>query len=223
MFCLYNVLFTSNILVLCSNHNAGFVLSTILLRTRFASYCLSFSFFFCIISCFLFLGGVHVSPMPYLHILNFNDLIIIIQLMLTEVKPRIYLRKIHVNANLLLRKFSRCSVEVKCYLFKTYCSNLYCAPMWFDCTKTALKKLKVAYNNSLRRFMGLPWRNSASEMFVNLNIRSFDELLRMFVFGFRSRIINSNNLLISSIYNSTCRIYSSMWTWWDNLLYIFNS
>ena len=89
------------------------------------------------------------------------------------------MRKIHVNANLLLRKFSRCSVEVKCYLFKTYCSNLYCAPMWFDCTKTALKKLKVAYNNSLRRFMGLPWRNSASEMFVNLNIRSFDELLRI--------------------------------------------
>ena len=39
--------------------------------------------------------------------------------------------------------------------------------MWFDCTKTALKKLKVAYNNSLRRFMRLPLRNSASEMFVN--------------------------------------------------------
>ena len=128
------------------------------------------------------------------------------------------MRKIHVNANLLLRKFSRCSVEVKCYLFKTYCSNLYCTPMWFDCTKTALKN-----NNSLRRFMGLPWCNSASEMFVNLNIRSFDELLRMFVLGFRPRIINSNNLLISSIYNSTFRIYSSMWTWWDNLLYIFNS
>ena len=70
--------------------------------------------------------------------------------------------------------------------------------MWFDCTKTAVKKLKVAYNNSLRRFMGLPWRNSASEVFVNLDIGSFDELLRMFVFGFRSRVINSN-LLISSI------------------------
>ena len=25
--------------------------------------------------------------------------------------------------------------------------------MWFDCTKTALKKLKVAYNNSLRRIL----------------------------------------------------------------------
>ena len=49
--------------------------------------------------------------------------------------------------------------------------------MWFNCTKTALKKLNVAYNNSLRRFMGLPWHNSASEMFVNLNIKSFGEML----------------------------------------------
>ena len=27
--------------------------------------------------------------------------------------------------------------------------------------------------------MRLPWRNIASEMFVNLNIRSFDEMLRV--------------------------------------------
>ena len=86
------------------------------------------------------------------------------------------MRKIYANTNLFLRKFSKCSVDVKCYLFKTYCSNLYCASMWFDCTKTALKKLKVAYNNSLRHFMILPWRNSASEMFANLGIPSFDVL-----------------------------------------------
>ena len=86
----------------------------------------------------------------------------------------------YANANLLLRKFSKCSVNVKCYLFKTYCSNLYCAPMWFDCTKTALIKLKVAYNNSLSQFMGWPWHNSASEMFVNFNIKSFCELLQVF-------------------------------------------
>ena len=85
--------------------------------------------------------------------------------------------------------------------------------MWFDCTKTALKKLKVASNNSLRRFMILPWRKSASELFANLGIPSFDELLNIFVFGFRSRIIISNNLFISSIYNSTCGIYLYMWTW----------
>ena len=68
------------------------------------------------------------------------------------------MRKMYANDNLLLRKYSKCSVNGKCYLFKTHCSNLYCVPMWFDCTKTALIKLKVAYNNSLRRFMGLPCR-----------------------------------------------------------------
>ena len=46
--------------------------------------------------------------------------------------------------NFVIRKLSRYSVNVKCYLFKTYCSNLYCAPMWFDCTKTVLTNLKVA-------------------------------------------------------------------------------
>ena len=125
------------------------------------------------------------------------------------------MRKIYANANLLLRKFSSCSVSVKCHLFKTYC-----APMWFDCTKTALKKLKIAYNNSFRRFMRLPWRNSASEMFVNLNIYSFDEMLRIFTFGFMSRVSVSNNQFISSIYNSPCRLYTNIWTWWDNLLHI---
>ena len=56
---------------------------------------------------------------------------------------------IYGNSNLPLRKFSSCSVSVKCYLFKTYCSTVHYAPMWFDCTKTGLKKLKVAYNNHL--------------------------------------------------------------------------
>ena len=48
--------------------------------------------------------------------------------------------------------------------------------------------------------------------------------------GDRTKVIQplahtySNNLLImiSNIYKSTCRIYSNMWTWWDNLPYIFN-
>ena len=56
--------------------------------------------------------------------------------------------------------------------------------MWFGCTKTALNKLKVASKNRLRRVMILQWRNSASEMFANLSIPSFDELLRTFFFDF---------------------------------------
>ena len=42
------------------------------------------------------------------------------------------MRKCYANANMLLRKFVMCSPDVKCYLFKTYCCNLYCAPFWYD-------------------------------------------------------------------------------------------
>ena len=59
--------------------------------------------------------------------------------------------------------------------------------MWFDSTKSAMKKLKVAYNNSL----SLPTYNSASEMFAVLNIPSFGELLRKFAFSLMTRIASS--------------------------------
>ena len=76
-----------------------------------------------------------------------------------------------------------------------------CALMWADCTKAALKQLKFAYNNSLQRFMFLPWRNSATEMLVNLGIHAFDEMLRIFVFGIRSRVSTSHNQLLCNLWS----------------------
>ena len=56
-----------------------------------------------------------------------------------------------------------------------------CSAMWFDSTKSAMKKLKVAYNNySLRRLLSLPTYNSTSEVFAVLNIPSLGELLTFF-------------------------------------------
>ena len=42
--------------------------------------------------------------------------------------------------------------------------------------------VKNTYNNSLRRLLGLPSHNSASDMFVNLNSPSFGELLRKYMY-----------------------------------------
>ena len=55
------------------------------------------------------------------------------------------------------------------------------------------QQLKIAYNNSLRRLLGLPKYNSASEMFVNFGILSFGELLRKFVFSLKTRNSVSHN------------------------------
>ena len=40
-----------------------------------------------------------------------------------------------------------------------------------------LKTLRIAYNNSLRKLLGIPKYNSASEMFVCLNIPSLMSFL----------------------------------------------
>ena len=42
--------------------------------------------------------------------------------------------------------------------------------MWYNGTVIAARKLRIAYNISLRRLFGIPKYNSASEMFVQLNI-----------------------------------------------------
>ena len=120
------------------------------------------------------------------------------------------MRKCYANANMLLRKFTKCSLDIKWYLFKTYCCNLYCTPFWYDSTKAALKNLKVAYNNSLRRLLGLLSHNSASGMFVNLNIPSSGELLRKYVYRFRNRLESSENSIIRGIYLSQFLLQSGI-------------
>ena len=71
-----------------------------------------------------------------------------------------------------------------------------------------MKNLKIAYNNSLRRLLGLPSHNSASGMFVNLNIPSFGELLRKYVYSFRNRLETRDNIIIHGIYLS--QFYSNL-------------
>ena len=126
------------------------------------------------------------------------------------------MRKCYANVNMLLRNFVKCSPDVKCYLFKTYCCNLYCASFWYDSTKAAMKNLKVAYNNSV--YVGLPSHNSASGMFVNLNIPSFGELLRKYVYSFRNRLESSENSIIRGIYLSQFLLQSGIWVWWRDML-----
>ena len=51
-------------------------------------------------------------------------------------------RKFYAQANMLLRNFRHCSVDVKCMLFRSYCTNMYCCPLWFNSTSGSIKKLK---------------------------------------------------------------------------------
>ena len=105
------------------------------------------------------------------------------------------MRKFYANINILSRIFSKCSPDVKRMLLKSFCSNMYCFTMWYNCTVNAMRKLRISYNNSLRRLLNIPKHNNASEMFV----KSFGELIRSHIHSFMNRLQCSKDLLLSSI------------------------
>ena len=62
-------------------------------------------------------------------------------------------RKFYAQANMLLRNFRYCSDDVQCMLFRSFCTNMYCCPLWFNSTSSGIKKLKASYNGVLRRLL----------------------------------------------------------------------
>ena len=129
------------------------------------------------------------------------------------------LRAFYAKCNYLIRNHSLCSPEVKCKLFSAFCSNMYCGHIWSFYKKASISKITVAYNNSFRRLMGLIKSCSASGMFVNNKVLSFGEMWRKCINGFKNRLSNSTNNVISCILD--CAIYnsSSVWRNWYTILY----
>ena len=56
--------------------------------------------------------------------------------------------KFYAQAN-----FRYCSDDVKCMMFRSYCTNMYCSPLWFNSTSSSIKKLKTSYKGALRRLL----------------------------------------------------------------------
>ena len=58
-------------------------------------------------------------------------------------------RNFYAQANMLLRNFRYGTNDVKCTLFKSFCANMYCCPLWFNSASSTIKKLKTSYNSAL--------------------------------------------------------------------------
>jgi len=121
---------------------------------------------------------------------------------------------------MLIRNFSKCFVNSKLLLFKTYCISLYTAHLWSTFTNAAMRKLTFAYHGVLKMLLNVPRYHSNTTLFVNVGIPTFQELLRKTVFGFKSRIECSNNLLIRHINTSDVENPSTLMQFWRKLLYV---
>ena len=94
---------------------------------------------------------------------------------------------------MLLQNFRYCTVDVKCVLFRFYCTTMYCCLLWFNSTSSNIKKLTVSYNGVLRRLLLIVKPYSAREMFVTNNISLFYEIFRNCIYNNNSN--NNNNTL----------------------------
>ena len=105
-------------------------------------------------------------------------------------------RSLYSRGNTLIRKFGNLTLDVKCSLFKTYCYPLYASPLWCRFTAAKLYRLKVAYNNTMRRLVYVPPWESARTMFVTHGVKSFEENLRTLAYGLLSRIDASSYTIL---------------------------
>ena len=111
-------------------------------------------------------------------------------------------RNIYSRGNTIIRNFKHCSDAVKCQLFKSFCTSFYCASLWSFYTIKSLRHLKVAYNRIFRILMGMHHRTRMSENLISRGLDPFKVIVRKLSWSFRSRVLQSDNMLLKTIVNS---------------------
>ena len=136
----------------------------------------------------------------------------------TDMKRQ--LRSLYAKANTPIRKFTKCSLEVKLTLFKSYCTSTYCSHLWANYSKASLSKLRVAYNNVYRHLLGYKKRDSASMMLVGNGVDSFPTINRKYVYRFMNRVVSSSNAIVKCLSDNYTVKSSTMWMTWNRIVYV---
>ena len=100
-----------------------------------------------------------------------------------------HFRNLYARSNRIIRTFHHCSVGVKLRLFHAYGCTTYCCQLWVNSNKGSYLKANVAYNNMHRRILGYSRLDSASSMFANNAIDTFDALLRRNIYGLKNAFL----------------------------------
>ena len=111
-------------------------------------------------------------------------------------------RNVYGRGYMLIRNLKTCSNDVKCHLFKTFCSNIYCSTLWCRFTDESMRRLKVVCNRIFRILMGLEHRTSMSAEFILRDMDPFVVILHKAIASFRKRIFCSQNILVRTVVDS---------------------
>ncbi|XP_075984930.1 uncharacterized protein LOC142982353 [Anticarsia gemmatalis] len=121
-------------------------------------------------------------------------------------------RALSIVGNMLARKFVKATPETKAHLFRAYCQSFYTCQLWTEYTKRSLDAIRVQYNNIYRHLMGLAPYCSASGMFTEARLNTFNAIQRNRIAGFMSRGGTCGNTIIRELADRLCA--SSMLRRW---------
>ena len=102
-------------------------------------------------------------------------------------------RKLFIQGNSIMRKFSMCTLDVKLKLFQSYCSSMYLPQLWCKYKQGTINKLYIAYHNILKIFIGVSKREHTRPICVHLNIKYCPALIRNYIYKFMCRLLKSKN------------------------------
>lgn len=110
-------------------------------------------------------------------------------------------RNLYSRINILNRRFSRCSIDVKLMLFKSYCMCLYDAALWTKFNSGTIEKLRACYNKCIKIFFGYPRIHSVTAILSDLGLPSFSSLLGKCQLAFQEQWQCSGNKVVKHFVN----------------------
>ena len=112
---------------------------------------------------------------------------------------------------MIIRKFSKGSVDAKNQLFRSYVSCLYCCALWKDYSTSSVNMVRVAYNNVYRALMGIKrvYGYSISSKYVDNCIDGFEATQRKLTSSLRGRLYLSSNTIITPYISSLYFMFAS--------------
>ena len=129
-------------------------------------------------------------------------------------------RMIYIQTNTLIRKFHMCSAHVKLTLFRTFCSPMYTAHLWWNYKKATINRLYVAYHNGMKMLMSLSKFESTSLVCTVYNVQCCPAIIRNFIYKFICRVEDSVNCILNALTQSALRFSSRIRSHWRKLLFM---
>jgi len=100
------------------------------------------------------------------------------------------------RTNLLIRRFARCSKQVKLRLFRTYCLCFYDIGLWTNYHCYSFNKFASGYIKCMKLFFGFDKFSSVSSMLLELGLPSCSTVMHNAKFTFVNRLSSCSNKLV---------------------------